>query len=157
MCTVRWVVDEEGYSASKQVYCCPCVLVLHLFRLSHKCIKEIWLCDVVILIVWTNQTLHIHTSQTWFHLLFLTCLFVYLLLFYILPTSKVTSGQVPTCDSAHSSQLYNAAPLGNLAISIMIWYPTKAHYPDTEPTSPIPILIMLSSWLGSDKYKCYKS
>ena len=29
----------------------------------------------------------------------------------------------------------------------------KSHYPDTEPTSPCPTLIMLNAWLGSDKYK----
>ena len=27
---------------------------------------------------------------------------------------------------------------------------SQSHYPDTEPTSPWPILIMLSAWLGSD-------
>ncbi len=32
-------------------------------------------------------------------------LFVCLLLFYVLATSKVTSGRVPTCDSAHSWRL----------------------------------------------------
>ena len=33
------------------------------------------------------------------------------LLFYVIETSKVISGRVPTCDSAHSSRLYSAAPL----------------------------------------------
>ena len=33
------------------------------------------------------------------------------LLFYILAASKVISGQVPTCDSVHSWQLYSAAQL----------------------------------------------
>ena len=33
----------------------------------------------------------------------------------------------------------------------MTCYPTQSHYPDTEPTSPRPILIMLSARLGSDK------
>ena len=36
-----------------------------------------------------------------------------LLLFYVLATSKVTSGHVPTCDSAHSWRLYIVAPQGN--------------------------------------------
>ena len=36
------------------------------------------------------------------------------------------------------------------------WYPTQSHYPDTEPARPCPIIIMLSTWLGSDKYKFYK-
>ena len=35
----------------------------------------------------------------------------------------------------------------------MTWYPTQSYYPDTEPTSPCPILIMSSACLGSDKYK----
>ena len=37
-----------------------------------------------------------------------------------------------------------ATPLGNQAISTMTWYPTHSHYPDIEPTSPRPILIMPS-------------
>ena len=36
-----------------------------------------------------------------------------LLLFYILATSKVISGQVLTCDSARAWWLYSASPLGN--------------------------------------------
>ena len=35
----------------------------------------------------------------------------------------------------------------------MTWYPTQSHYPDTRPASPCPILIMPSTWLGSDKYQ----
>ena len=40
-------------------------------------------------------------------------------------------------------------------VGTMTCYPTQSHYPDTEPTCafPIPILIMLSTWLGSDKYQ----
>ena len=30
---------------------------------------------------------------------------------------------------------------------------TRSYYPDTEPTSPCPILTMPSAWLGSDKYQ----
>ena len=37
------------------------------------------------------------------------------------------------------------------------WPPTQLHYPDTKPTSLYPILIMLSTWLGSDRYKLNKS
>ena len=40
-------------------------------------------------------------------------LFYYLLLFYVLATSKIISGHVSSCDSAHSRRLYSAAPLGN--------------------------------------------
>ena len=35
----------------------------------------------------------------------------------------------------------------------MSWYPTHSHYSGTKPTSPCPILIMLSAWIGSDKYQ----
>ena len=35
----------------------------------------------------------------------------------------------------------------------MTWYPTQSHYPDTEPTSSCPILIMPSAWLGSTEYR----
>ena len=41
------------------------------------------------------------------------------LLFYVLETYTVISGRVPTCESAHSSRLYSAAPLGNQAASTM--------------------------------------
>ena len=34
----------------------------------------------------------------------------------------------------------------------MTCYPTQVHYPDTERTSPGPILIMLNARLGSAKY-----
>ena len=32
-------------------------------------------------------------------------------------------------------------------------YPDIPHCPDTEPTSPCPIEIMPSAWLGSDMYQ----
>ena len=79
------------------------------------------------------------------------------LLFYVLAASKVISGQVPSCDSAHSWRFYSAAPLGNQTASTMTRFPTHSHYPDTDPTSPCPILIMPSTLLGSDKYPFDKS
>ena len=68
--------------------------------------------------------------------------------FYVLATFMV-----PTCDNAHSWQLFSAALLGEWATSTMTLYHTKSYYLDTEPTSPCPILIMPSTWLGSDKYQ----
>ena len=50
----------------------------------------------------------------------------------------------------NSCWLNSSAPLGDQAASTMTWY--QSHYPDTEPTSPYPILVMRSAWLGSDKY-----
>ena len=79
-----------------------------------------------------------------------TC--VCLLLFYLLATSKVISGRVLTCDSVHSSQLYSAASLGHQATGHMTCYPSQSHYPVTQPTSPCFILIMTSARLGSDRY-----
>ena len=76
----------------------------------------------------------------------------WLLGLYILAISKVILGWVFTCDSVHSWQLYSAVPLGDQVAST--WPNTiLSHYPDTEPTSPCPILIMPSAWLGSDKYQ----
>ena len=43
----------------------------------------------------------------------------WLLEFYVLTTSKVMSAQVPTCDSAHSWRLYNAASLRNRSTGTM--------------------------------------
>ena len=52
--------------------------------------------------------------------------------FYILATSKVISGRVPTCDSAHSLLLYSAAPLRDQAAGTMTWYLIQSHYLDIE-------------------------
>ena len=77
---------------------------------------------------------------------------------YILPTSKVIAGWVPTCDNADSLWcLYSAAQLGNQVTGTMNQYPTESHYPDSEQRSPCPILLMLSARLGSDKYQFDKS
>ena len=74
-----------------------------------------------------------------------------LLKFYILATSKVISGWVPTIDSADLLQLYSAAKLGDQAASTMTHFPLQSHYPSTELTSRCPILVMLSGRLSSDK------
>ena len=60
---------------------------------------------------------------------------------------------VLTCDGAHSWQLYSAASLEQQATSSMSCYLTQSQYPDSELTSPCPILIMPSIRLGSDKYQ----
>ena len=59
----------------------------------------------------------------------------------------------PTCYSAHAC----AAPLRDQTTTTMIWYPTQSHYPDTELTSPRPVLLMPNTKPGSDKYKFDKS
>ena len=56
---------------------------------------------------------------------------VCLSLFYILGTSNVIS------------RLYSASPLRDQATSTITWYPTQSHYPNIEPTSPCPILILI--------------
>ena len=48
---------------------------------------------------------------------------VFVLLFYVLATSKVISGWVPPCDNAHSWQLYSAASLGHQAAGTITCYP----------------------------------
>ena len=83
-------------------------------------------------------------------------LFVFVcLLFFILATSEVISGQVQTCDSAILWRLYGTASLGHQAASTVTLYPTRLHYPHTEPTSPCPSLIMASARLGTDMYQFY--
>ena len=62
-----------------------------------------------------------------------------------------------TLDSVHWWWLYGAAPLEDHSASIMTWYPTQSHYPDTEPTSPCPILIIPSTRRGSNMYTFWKS
>ena len=73
-------------------------------------------------------------------------------LLYILATSKVISGRVPTCCSAHSWQLYSVTCLGKQVTSNMTWYPTQSYYPDTEPINNWLVLIMPNTWLGSDNH-----
>ena len=60
----------------------------------------------------------------------------WLLELYVLATSKVISGQLPTFDSAHPWRLYSAAPLTDQATGTMTRYPTQPHYPDSALTSP---------------------
>ena len=88
-------------------------------------------------------------------------MFLSLLLFYILATYKVISGRLPTCDSAHSWWVCSGAPLENQAVSTMTWpdltWRDIPHNPDTELSSPCPMLIMLNTWLGSNKYQFNKS
>ena len=68
---------------------------------------------------------------------------------------QVISGLLLTCDSVHSWWLHSVALLGNQAIGTMTRFPTQSHYPDTEVTSPI--LLILSARLESDKSQFYKS
>ena len=56
-----------------------------------------------------------------------------------------------TRDSVHSWQMYSAASLEHQAAGTMTCYPTPSHYADIEPTSPRPILILLSARLGRNK------
>ena len=79
------------------------------------------------------------------------------LLFYILPTSQIISGRVPTCDSVHLWQLYNTAPLGDQATDTRTLYSTQSHYLYTDLTSHRPILLMSRSRLGNDKDQFDKS
>ena len=49
------------------------------------------------------------------------------------------------------------APLGNQPDSTMTRYLKQSRYPDTEPTSPFPTLIMLCARLESDMQQSCKS
>ena len=77
---------------------------------------------------------------------------LWLMEFFFLVTSEVTSGWAQTSDSAHSGRLYSAALTSVPALTL-----SHSHYPDTESASPCPILIILSAWLGSTTYIFYKS
>ena len=76
--------------------------------------------------------------------------------FHSFETSQV-GGLVLICDSGHSWLLYSATSLEHQASGTMTCYPTQSHYPDTEITSPCPILVMLSARLGGDKYHWFDS
>ena len=69
----------------------------------------------------------------------------------LLATLKVISEQVPTCDRAQVMFAFVLLPHWETRMSAT-WHDIP-HYPVTEPTSPCPIPIMLSTWLGSDKYQ----
>ena len=75
---------------------------------------------------------------------------------YVLATSTVISGRVPTV-TVHIRgdfivllhwEIRSPAPSPDS--------PLKSHYPDTEQSSPCAILIMPSIQLGSEKYQFYK-
>ena len=72
--------------------------------------------------------------------------YVYLLLFYILATSKVVlSGGIPFCESTLLWRIGSAARQGDDEIvSTVVQYPTQSHYSDTMLISPYPILLMLN-------------
>ena len=72
---------------------------------------------------------------------------------YVLAKSMVISWWVLTCVSAHSWELCSAASLEVQVNITIIWYPNQSHYPDNQPTSHCPILIMPSGWFRSDKYQ----
>ena len=75
-------------------------------------------------------------------------------LFYVLATSKIISGQVPTGDSAYPWWLYSDALVGD---QLSHQHHELTHDPDTEPPSPCPMLITPSTWLGRDKYEFGRS
>ena len=103
---------------------------------------------------WRNLlTLHLQLFEIITCRLICLDIISWLLEFYILATSKIISGWVWTCDSTHLWRFYSASPLGDQADNTTTWYPDQSHYPDTEPPSHCPVLIMLSACLGSDKYK----
>ena len=72
-----------------------------------------------------------------------------LLLFYVLATSQVTSGRVPTSDSLHALRLYGAAQLGNQAPCTMTRYILQLHYPNYVLISACPIIVMPNARLVS--------
>ena len=57
-------------------------------------------------------------------ILLITDVVGWLLEFYVLATSKVISGEVQICDSAHLWQLYSAVLLRDHAARTMTWYST---------------------------------
>ena len=80
---------------------------------------------------------------------------VLLLEFYILATSKIISGWLRTV--CNHRDFIVLPPMGNHPPASQPNIPLKLHFPDTEWTSPFPILLMLRTRLGSDKYLFYKS
>ena len=74
--------------------------------------------------------------------------YVCLLWLYTQATSKTKCADLGQC--ALMATWY---PMVNQAASTMTWYPTQSFCPDSEPTSPCPMLIMPSTQLGSDKYQ----
>ena len=68
------------------------------------------------------------------------------MLFHVLTTSKIISGRVPTCDVIMLPHWKTRPTAPRPGIP-------PSHYPDNESTSHCPILIMTSTWLGSNKYQ----
>ena len=70
-------------------------------------------------------------------------------------SSMVVSGEVSTCDSAHSWRLYSASPLEGQADGSMTRFSTESHYADICLTSIWPIIIMPCARLGNEKYQFF--
>ena len=65
----------------------------------------------------------------------------------------MSSGWTPTCDSAHSWQLYSATLLGNQTVGVMTWYRTRSHYPDIGANQSLPYCINAECQAVSYKYQ----
>ena len=103
-----------------------------------------WFSAFHILITWNLFDYFSYATSTVQLGCLVGCLVGWLLESYILGTFKVLSGPVQICDSVHSSWLHSTASMGNQSTWIMTpRYPTQSYYPDTELTSPCPILLIL--------------
>ena len=73
---------------------------------------------------------------------------------YFYSTNLATTGYQ---QSLYIQQLISTSEITTYSIMVyhLNWchHTTQSYYPDTEPTSPCPILIVPSAWLGSDKYQ----
>ena len=67
---------------------------------------------------------------------------------------KKTLPVVTNCDNMHVWQLSNAVPLGDWLLAPCSDIPLS---PDTDQTIPYPILLMLNTRFGSDKYQMAKT
>ena len=84
------------------------------------------------------------------------CILVCLSLYFFLISGHIRTG-TDLWQCTLMVTLNSAAPLWDQTENTITWYPTQSNYPETHPNSPCPILVVPSTWLGSDTYQFDKT
>ena len=110
----------------------PFLIVITIYILQH-----IWLVvgvlgsgyiEYIYIYIYSMCNIHICPSYIYICRYIYICIYIYI--------------YIPTSDSTHLWRCHSAAQPGDHTASIMTWYPTQTHYPDSEWTSPFLTLIM---------------
>ena len=94
------------------VYVCACVCVCMWVRI-YSCMSMHWCIACIQVCICLCACMYVYVcTYVCMYVYMHACVVCSLLEFYILATSEVMSGLVPTCDSVHRWRIYSAASLG---------------------------------------------